>query len=111
MAGVRRVVKPPPPEGSSRDGPSLLSFFLGTLITMGAAISYLWVYNQTLMVSSELAGLQAELTDQTNTHRELLAAIDELSRLDRITSIARTQLQMHVPTAESLIVFVAQAEP
>jgi cell division protein FtsL len=112
VAGVRRQVRSPGQQRTSRtSGPSLLSFFLWTLFLVSAAIAYLWIYNQNDVVAADVVEKQVQIMELENTNRELQVTIDQLSQIDRITSIARTQLGMVVPPAESLIVYLSEATP
>ena len=112
MAGVRRQV-----HSSSRDrsgasyGLSLFNFFFWTFFLVSAAIAYLWIYNQTDVVAAMRVEQEAMIQELDNTNRELQARIDDLARIDRITRIARDDLNMYVPPAESLIVYLPQVLP
>ena len=112
MAGVRRQVRSPARERTSRrSGPSLIAFFFWTFFLVSAAIAYLWIYNQTDVAAADLVEKQQLIGELENTNRELQVSIDRLSQIDRITTIARTRLGMVVPPAESLIVYLSGMEP
>ena len=112
MTGVRRQVRPPGQRRTSRtSGPSLIAFFLWTLFLVSTAIAYLWIYNQNDVVALDLVEKQRIIMELENTNRELQVTIDQLAQIDRITSIARSQLGMVVPPAESLIIYLSEATP
>lgn len=89
-------------------GMSLVSFFFWTTFLVSAAITYLWVYNQTDVVALQLVEAQGLIEELENTNRDLQVAIDELSQIDRITRIARNELGMVMPAAESLFVYLPE---
>ena len=103
----RRAVTPGRPSRPV-SGPSLPVFFFWTFFLVSSAIAYLWIYNQTDVVAARLAETRQTLAVLENENRELQASIDNLARMERITRIARNQLQMHVPAAESLIVYLPE---
>ena len=112
MGGVRRQVRSPLRRRISRSsGPSLITFFFWTFFLVSAAIAYLWIYNQTDVAAAGLIEKRKLIQEMEDTNRELQVTIDQLSQIDRISSIARTQLGMVVPQAESLIVYLSEAGP
>ena len=112
MGGTRRQVRSPARRPNNRNsGPSLISFLSWTIFLVCAAIGYLWVYNQTDVTAADLGAKQQLILGLENTNQELQVAIDQLSRIDRITAIARSQLGMVVPPAESLIVYLPETGP
>ena len=90
-------------------GLSLMGFFFWITFLVSTAIGYLWVYNQTDVVALQLVESQAIIEEVENANRELQASIDQLSQIDRITRIARQELGMVTPAAESLIVYLPEA--
>ncbi len=109
MPGARRQVRTSNGRRARQSsGPSLPAFFFWTFFLVSSAIAYLWTYNQTDVVAALKAESQQTIVQLENDNRELQAAIDQLARMDRITRLARTQLQMHVPAAESLIVYLPE---
>jgi cell division protein FtsL len=109
MGGVRRNLRSPVKRRKQlAQGPSLISFFFWTFFLVSAAISYLWIYNQNDVAANNLAEKQIQIQELTNTSQELEITIDRLSQIDRITNIARSQLGMIVPPAESLVVYITK---
>jgi len=109
MAGVRRQVRSPYSRRTrQRSGPSLTAFFFWTFFLVTTAIAYLWTYNQTDVMAARMADARLTIAQLENENRELQAAIDNLARMDRITRLARNQLEMHVPAPESLIVYLPE---
>ncbi len=88
--------------------PSLAAFFFWTTFLVTAAIAYLWVYNQNDVLAAHIVGQQTRIAELENTNQDLQVAIDQLSQIDRITRIARTDLGMVAPPAESLIVYLPE---
>jgi cell division protein FtsL len=110
MGGVRRNIRSAAqPRKQPDQGLSLLSFLSWTIFLVGAAITYLWIYNQNDVVANDLADKQTQIHELANTNRELEIRIDQLTQIDRITNIARSQLGMVVPPAESLVVYISKA--
>ena len=107
MNSIRRTIQPMSyrPE-RSEGGPSLAAFFFWTVFMVSAAIGYLWVYNQNDVVIAQIVEQQTVIQQLEDENRELQVAIDGLSQVDRITRIARQELSMVVPPAESLIVYL-----
>ena len=93
---------------SSGSAPSLAAFFFWTTFLVSAAIAYLWVYNQNDVLAVSVMEKQGLIEELENTNRDLQVAIDHLSQIDRITRIARTELGMVAPPAESLIVYLPE---
>lgn len=112
MAGQRRNLSPPSRHKPRRqeNGPTPVAFFLWTIFLVSAAIAYLWIYNQNDIVAIELDAQMEVAMEMENTNRELEAIIGQLTKIDRITRIARTELDMVIPPAESLIVYIPEFE-
>ena len=110
MTGMRRQVRS---SSATRrgGGPSLATFFFWTFFLVSAAITYLWVYNQSDIMAADLAAKRKLIVELDNENRELQVIIDKLSQIDRITYLARTELGMVAPAAESLIVYLDLVRP
>lgn len=112
MNGMRRHVgSPASMRNRPASGPSLVSFFFWTIFLVSAAIGYLWVYNQNDLLATGLEANRQLILELENNNRELQLNIDKLSQIDRITQIARNDLGMMVPPAESLIVYLQEPPP
>ena len=112
MTGMRRHLRSPGmarKRGSS--GPSLINFFFWTFFLVSAAIAYLWIYNQNDVVVADLEEKRRTIAELENDNRELQVLIDKLSQIDRITYLARKELGMVIPAAESLIVYLEMPAP
>ena len=112
MAGQRRNVSAPSRQKPRRheNGPTPVAFFLWTIFLVSAAIAYLWLYNQNDIVAIELEDQLEVVMEMENTNRELEATIGQLTKIDRIARIARTDLDMYVPPSESSIVYIPEFE-
>ncbi len=109
MAGVRRQVgQPARGRQGNMGGLSVPLFFFWTIFLVSTAIAYLWFYNQNDVLSARLAETRKLVLETENTNRELQVTIDRLSSIERVTKIARNQLSMYVPPAETLIVYVPE---
>ncbi len=110
MGSVRRRASPRARRSGTRsDGLSLAAFLFWTTFLVSSAIVYLWVYSQTDVANIQIVGTNERIQELEHSNRELQALIDNLSQMDRITRIARTELRMHIPAAESLIVYLGEA--
>jgi len=83
-----------------------LLFFVVTLLSISSLLTYLWVYNEVNITDREISGLKRIQDNIAVENREIRSKIGKLSRIDRITEIARKELQMVTPEPESLVVFV-----
>ncbi len=112
MAGQRRNLSAPSRRKPTRpeNGPTPVAFFLWTIFLVSAAIAYLWIYNQNDIVAIELDSQIVVVKEMENTNRELEVAIGQLTKIDRIARITRDELDMYVPPAESLIVYISEFE-
>lgn len=77
-----------------------------TLLSISSLLTYLWVYNEVNITDREISGLNRIQENIAVENREIRSEIGRLSRIDRITEIARKELQMVTPEPESLVVFV-----
>lgn len=111
MSGMRRHVRSPALARKRGGGPSLITFFIWTFFLVSAAIAYLWIYNQNDVAVADLVEKQQTIAELENDNRELQVFIDKLSQIDRITHIARKELGMVIPAAESLIVYLEMPAP
>ncbi len=83
-----------------------LSFMVVMALMIGLFLGYLWMHNTVTTTIKENVALQQFEQKLTNKNKELRSEISQLSRGDRITTIAREKLGMVSPEPESLVVFV-----
>lgn len=77
---------------------------LFTFIVMSAI--YIWIFNYTNMLVNDIDSLLAEEARVETEVKLIRAEIDRLSQSDRIQEIASTQLDMVVPSPETIIVVI-----
>jgi cell division protein FtsL len=83
-----------------------LLFFSTTIISIAGLILYLWVYTEIdeTMLAIEIQNQVAKELD--NTVKELKMEIAQLSRGDRISYVARTELNMIPSQPETLMIYI-----
>ena len=83
-----------------------LLFFFTTLLSISGLIIYLWVYTEIdeTMLAIEIQNQVAKELD--NTVKELKMEIAQLSRGDRISYVARTELNMIPSQPETLMIYI-----
>ena len=92
----------------SADFLQTLLFFITTILSISGLIIYLWVYTEIdeTMLTIEI---QSQVTKELdNSLKELKMEVLNLSRSDRISSVARDQLSMVPAEPETLIFFINQ---
>ena len=92
----------------SADFLQTLLFFITTMLSISGLIIYLWVYTEIdeTMLTIEI---QSQVTKELdNSLKELKMEVLNLSRSDRISSVARNQLSMVPAEPETLIIFINQ---
>ena len=78
------------------------------MLSISGLIIYLWVYTEIdeIMLTIEI---QSQVTKELdNSLKELKTEVLNLSRSDRISSVARDQLSMVPAEPETLIIFINQ---
>ena len=78
------------------------------MLSISGLIIYLWVYTEIdeIMLTIEI---QSQVTKELdNSLKELKMEVLNLSRSDRISSVARDQLNMVPAEPETLIIFINQ---
>jgi len=104
MAASRQRERP------GKRGPSARIFILVALTAFVLALAYIWLYNEvkdTLMDVQTLSRLEQELSQEVD---ELQAAVGRLSSPDRITRVARNELEMIFPPPEATVVTLSKSE-
>ena len=83
-----------------------LLFFMTTMLSISGLIIYLWVYTEIdeTMLAIEV---QNEVTKELdNSLKELKMEVLNLSRSERISSVARNELNMVPAEPETLMIFI-----
>jgi cell division protein FtsL len=79
---------------------------IGLLILVAMSAVYIWIFNYTNMLISDIDSLIAEEMRVETKVKLIRAEIDRLSQSDRIQEIASTQLDMVVPSPETIVVVI-----
>tara|TARA_Y100000758_G_scaffold288104_1_gene239931 strand:+ start:192 stop:521 length:330 start_codon:yes stop_codon:yes gene_type:complete len=83
-----------------------LLFFITTMLSISGLIVYLWVYTEIdeTMLAIEVQNEVNKGLD--NSLKELKMEVSNLSRSDRISSVARKELNMVPAEPETLMIFI-----
>ena len=83
-----------------------LLFFMTTMLSISGLIIYLWVYTEIdeTMLAIEVQNQVTKELD--NSLKELKMEVLSLSRSDRISSVARNELNMVPAEPETLMIFI-----
>ena len=83
-----------------------LLFFITTILSISGLIVYLWVYTEIdeTMLAIEVQNQVTKELD--NSLKELKMEVSNLSRSDRISSVARKKLNMVPAEPETLMIFI-----
>ena len=83
-----------------------LLFFMTTILSISGLIIYLWVYTEIdeTMLAIEVQNQVTKELD--NSLKELKMEVLNLSRSDRISSVARNDLNMVPAEPETLMIFI-----
>ena len=83
-----------------------LLFFMTTMLSISGLIIYLWVYTEIdeTMLAIEVQNQVTKELD--NSLKELKMEVINLSRSDRISSVARNKLNMVPAEPETLMIFI-----
>ena len=86
-------------------------FFFG-LVTLSVVvlISLVTLKNECIFLRNEIYHLENIRSTHLNRVKMLSGNIKNLSRQDRIEEIASTNFQLHIPSPESLIVYIGDTE-
>ncbi|PIS28214.1 MAG: hypothetical protein COT43_06845 [Candidatus Marinimicrobia bacterium CG08_land_8_20_14_0_20_45_22] len=80
--------------------------FTGFVSFILLALLYLWILNHTNLMFRKVEDLKRKEAMLTTENRMISMDIDRLSRADRITEIASTQLEMVTPIPETVAVII-----
>jgi cell division protein FtsL len=83
-----------------------LLFFITTMLSISGLIVYLWVYTEIdeTMLAIEVQNQVTKELD--NSLKELKMEVSNLSRSERISSVARKKLNMVPAEPETLMIFI-----
>ena len=104
MAASRQRERP------RKRGPSARIFILVAFTAFVLTLAYLWLYievGDTLREVQALSRREQELSQEVD---ELQAAVARLSSPDRITRVARNELEMIFPLPEATVVTLPKSE-
>lgn len=85
-----------------------VSFFLITIVSIIGLIVYLWVYTEVDETLMNIDVQKATVSELNNTIKKLQSDIARLSRVDRITRVAREELGMVNTQPESIAVYIPE---
>ena len=87
-----------------------LLFFMTTMLSISGLIIYLWVYTEIdeTMLAIEVQNQVTKELD--NSLKELKMEVINLSRSDRISSVARNELNMFPAEPETLMIFINKVQ-
>ncbi|MFA4838195.1 MAG: cell division protein FtsL [Candidatus Neomarinimicrobiota bacterium] len=83
-----------------------LILFMGFISVVLLAVLYLWIFNHTNLMFREVEDLKRKEAMLATQNRMISMDINRLSRADRITEIASTQLEMVTPIPETIAVII-----
>lgn len=81
----------------------LFSLFLSLVLL---AVLYLWTFNHTNLIYRGVEELKRKEATLITENRIIAMDIERLSRADRITEIASTQLDMFIPVPETVAIII-----
>lgn len=83
-----------------------LLFFVASILSIAGLLTYLWVYNEINITARENVALEKIRKNIVAENVDLRNDVAALVRVDRITEIAETELNMVTPEPETLVVFI-----
>ena len=83
-----------------------LFFFGSVLLTISFFISFLTIKNDCIFLRNEIYHMDNILINHKNKVTVLSGKVKNLARQDRIEQVAYDKFKFHVPTPESLIVYL-----
>ena len=86
-------------------------FFSGlVLLSVVLLIFMVTLKNECIFLRNEIYHLESIKTSQLNRVKVMAGDVKNLSRQDRIEQLAFDNFQLHVPTPESLVVYVGSGK-
>ena len=86
----------------------LLFFFISVSLTVTFFICFLSIKNDCIFIENEIRHLKSIKKNHTSKLKILSSKVKKLSRQDRIEKIAGEKFNLHIPSPESLIVFMGE---
>ena len=87
-----------------------LFFFGFVIISVVILISIVTLKNECIFLRNEIYHLENIRATHLNRVKVLSGNVKNLSRQDRIEEIASANFQLHIPSPESLIVYIGETE-
>ena len=103
---IKKMIKRKRRSKKSSEFIQTLLFFMTTMLSISGLIIYLWVYTEIdeTMLAIEVQNQVTKELD--NSLKELKMEVLNLSRSDRISSVARNELNMVPAEPETLMIFI-----
>ena len=103
---IKKMIKRKRRSRKSSEFIQTLLFFMTTILSISGLIIYLWVYTEIdeTMLAIEVQNQVTKELD--NSLKELKMEVINLSRSDRISSVARNELNMVPAEPETLMIFI-----
>ena len=84
----------------------ILFFFGFVILTISFFISFVTLKNDCIFLKNQIYHMNSIKTSHLNRVKVLSGKVKDLSRQDRIEKIANKKFDLHVPSPESLIVYL-----
>ena len=85
-------------------------FFLSSILSIAGLLVYLWVYTEIDETVINIESQKQVVFELQNSIDELEIEISRLSRGDRISHVARSELQMVPAKPETIMIYIDQSE-
>ena len=81
-------------------------FFSSSILSIGGLIAYLWIYTEIDQTVINIETQKQVYNELENSINELEIEISQLSRGDRISYVARNELNMVPAVPETIMIFI-----